>query len=161
MFKNNIKIAWRSLKKQPFFTFLNIFGLAIGMAGGLLLGLYIYDDLSHDKMFVDADRIYRINADMKFGGAEERTAEVSAPMAEALVKDIPEVEMATRFRNIGSISIRLQDVMDNVREHQIAYADATFFCGSSHRKNINHQRPRGVYRNGSDRRSAQKLYFQG
>ena len=91
MFKNNIKIAWRSLKKQPFFTFLNIFGLAIGMAGGLLLGLYIYDDLSHDKMFVDADRIYRINADMKFGGAEERTAEVSAPMAEALVNDIPEV----------------------------------------------------------------------
>ena len=127
MFKNNIKIAWRSLKKQPFFTFLNIFGLAIGMAGGLLLGLYIYDDLSHDKMFVDADRIYRINSDMKFGGAEEETAEVSAPMAQALVNDIPEVELATRFRNIGSISIRLQDATDNVREHQIAYADSTFF----------------------------------
>ncbi|HKL90744.1 MAG TPA: hypothetical protein VJ880_06155, partial [Allomuricauda sp.] len=62
MFKNNIKIAWRSLKKQPFFTFLNIFGLAIGMAGGLLLGLYIYDELSHDTMFADADRIYRVNA---------------------------------------------------------------------------------------------------
>jgi len=127
MFKNNIKIAWRSLKKQPFFTFLNIFGLAIGMAGGLLLGLYIYDDLSHDKMFTDADRIYRINADIKFGGAEENTAEVSAPMAQALVNDIPEVEMATRFRNIGSIFIRPQDVLDNVREQHIAYADSTIF----------------------------------
>ena len=77
MFKNNIKIAWRSLKKQPFFTFLNIFGLAIGMAGGLLLGLYIYDELSHDTMFTDADRIYRINADMKFGGKAEQMAEES------------------------------------------------------------------------------------
>jgi len=127
MFKNNIKIAWRSLKKQPFFTFLNIFGLAIGMAGGLLLGLYIYDDLSHDKMFTDADRIYRINGDMKFGGAEENTSEVSAPMAQALVNDIPEVELATRFRNIGSVFIRPEDVMDNVREHHMAYADSTFF----------------------------------
>ena len=41
MFKNHLKIAWRSLKKQPFFTFLNTFGLAIGIAGGLLI--YIID----------------------------------------------------------------------------------------------------------------------
>jgi len=127
MFKNNIKIAWRSLKKQPFFTFLNIFGLAIGMAGGLLLGLYIYDDLSHDKMFTDAERIYRINTDMKFGGAAERSSQVSAPMAQAMVADIPEVEMATRFRSIGSVLIRPQDVTDNVREPQVSYADSTFF----------------------------------
>ena len=127
MFKNNIKIAWRSLKKQPFFTFLNIFGLAIGMAGGLLLGLYIYDDLSHDKMFTDADRIYRINSDMKFGGAAQRSAEVSAPMAQAMVTDIPQVEMATRFRNIGSIFIRPEEARNNVKEQHIAYADSTFF----------------------------------
>ncbi|MEQ5791105.1 ABC transporter permease [Muricauda sp. NFXS6] len=127
MFKNNIKIAWRSLKKQPFFTFLNIFGLAIGMAGGLLLGLYIYDDLSHDKMFTDAERIYRINTDMKFGGAAERSSQVSAPMAQAMVTDIPEVKMATRFRGIGSVLIRPQDVTDNVREPQVSYADSTFF----------------------------------
>ncbi|NVN17140.1 FtsX-like permease family protein [Muricauda sp. HICW] len=127
MFKNNIKIAWRSLKKQPFFTFLNIFGLAIGMAGGLLLCLYIYDDLSHDKMFTDAEHIYRINADMKFGGTVENTSEVSAPMAEALVNDIPQVEMATRFRSIGSVFIREQEATDNVRESFVSYADSTFF----------------------------------
>jgi len=127
MFKNNIKIAWRSLKKQPFFTFLNIFGLAIGMAGGLLLCLYIYDDLSHDKMFTDAEHIYRINADMKFGGTVENTSEVSAPMAEALVNDIPQVEMATRFRSIGSVFIREQEATDNVRESYVSYADSTFF----------------------------------
>lgn len=127
MYKNNIKIAWRSLKKQPFFTFLNIFGLAIGMAGGLLLGLYIYDDLSHDKMFADSERIYRINTDMKFGGASQRSAEVSAPMAQAMVTDIPEVEMATRFRSIGSVFIRSENERNNVREPQVSYADSTFF----------------------------------
>lgn len=97
------------------------------MAGGLLLGLYIYDDLSHDKMFTDAERIYRINTDMKFGGAAERSSQVSAPMAQAMVTDIPEVEMATRFRGIGSVLIRPQDVTDNVREPQVSYADSTFF----------------------------------
>src|SRR6056297_171946 len=106
MFKNNIKIAWRSLKKQPFFTFLNIFGLAIGMAGGLLLSLYIHDELTHDTMFVDADRIYRLNADMKFGGKEEKMAEVSAPMAGAMLNDFPEVELTTRFRSLGSVFIK-------------------------------------------------------
>ncbi len=127
MFKNNLKIAWRSLKKQPFFTFLNIFGLAIGMAGGLLLSLYIYDELSYDKMFADSDRIYRVNSDMKFGGKAERLAEVSAPMAEAMLNDIPEVEMVTRFRGIGSIFIRSEEARNNVREASVTYADSTFF----------------------------------
>src|SRR5690606_10382669 len=106
MIKNHFKIAWRSLKKQPFFTFLNTFGLAIGMAGGLLIGLYIHDELTFNDMFADADRIYRINTDLKFGGKEERLSEVSAPMAQAVMNDIPEVELTTRFRNIGSVMIR-------------------------------------------------------
>jgi len=127
MFKNNIKIAWRSLKKQPFFTFLNIFGLAIGMAGGLLLGLYIYDELSHDTMFTDADRIYRINADMKFGGKAEQMAEVSAPMAGAMMNDYPEVELTTRFRGVGSVFIKEEGTRSNVREPGVTYADSTFF----------------------------------
>ena len=127
MFKNNIKIAWRSLKKQPFFTFLNIFGLAIGMAGGLLLGLYIHDELTHDTMFADADRIYRLNADMKFGGKEEKMAEVSAPMAGAMMNDFPEVELTTRFRSLGSVFIKEEGKRSNVREPGVTYTDSTFF----------------------------------
>lgn len=127
MFKNNLKIAWRSLKKQPFLTFLNTFGLAIGMAGGLLLGLYIHDELSHDTMFADSERIYRLNADMKFGGKEEALAEVSAPMAQAVLNDIPEVELTTRFRGIGSTFVRTQEALSNVREASSTYADSTFF----------------------------------
>src|SRR5690606_23350059 len=127
MLKNNLKIAWRSLKKQPFFTFLNSFGLAIGMAGGLLLCLYIHDELGNNGMFADADRIHRVNADLKFGGKEELLAEVSAPMAQAIISDIPEVELVTRLRNIGSVMLRAQEASDNIREGSVAYADSTLF----------------------------------
>lgn len=127
MFKNNLKIAWRSLKKQPFFTFLNIFGLAIGMAGGILVSLYIYDELSYDKMFVDADRIYRINGDLKFGGNIRNFAVVTAPMADAVKSDIPEVELTTRFRTVGSMLLKKTGSVVNVKETHATYVDETFF----------------------------------
>ncbi|WP_396591277.1 ABC transporter permease [Allomuricauda sp. R78024] len=127
MFKNHIKIAWRSLKKQPFFTFLNTFGLAIGMAGGLLISLYIYDELSFDKMFADADRIHRIDVDVKFGGKESKMAEVSAPMADAVVADFPQVELATRFRRNGSILIRKSSAKQNTKETDATFVDSSFF----------------------------------
>lgn len=127
MLKNNIKIAWRSLKKQPFFTFLNTLGLAIGMAGALLITLYIHDELSFDKMFADADRIYRINADVKFGGLPEQLGETPEPMSEALMRDYPQVELATRIRNQGSVLIRKISVKANVKELNSVFADSTFF----------------------------------
>jgi len=127
MFSNYLKIAWRNLKKQPFFTFLNTFGLAIGMAGGLLISLYIYDELSYDKMFTDADRIHRVNADIKFGGPARAFAVQSALMASTLENDYPEVELATRFRTVGSMLVKESGSETNVKEPQATYVDASFF----------------------------------
>lgn len=127
MFKNHIKIAWRSLKRQPFFTFLNTFGLAIGMAGGLLISLYIYDELSFDKMFADADRIYRIDTDVKFGGAEIKATEAAAPMAAAMQRDFSQVESTLRLRDRGSALIRKSGSVTNTKELSVAFADSTFF----------------------------------
>lgn len=127
MFKNHIKIAWRSLKKQPFFTFLNTFGLAIGISGALLIALYIYDELSFDKMFADADRIHRVNADIKFGGEDRKFAVTPAPMAETIDNDFSEVELTTRFRTRGSALVRKVDSEVNIKEQQATYVDSTFF----------------------------------
>src|SRR6056297_1833890 len=127
MFKNYIKIAWRSLKKQAFFTFLNTFGLAIGMAGALLISLYIYDELNYNRMFADSDRIYRIDTDIKFGGAEMKASEAAPPMAAALKRDYSEVESTVRFRTIGSMNIRKTDSEANTKELFATYADSTFF----------------------------------
>ena len=127
MVKNYLKIAWRNLKKQPFLTFLNTFGLAIGMAGSLLISLYIYDELSYDSMFDDSERIYRVNADFKFGGAEQKSAEVSAPMAAAMQKDFSQVETTCRFRDQGSMLLKTSGSEANVKELHVAFSDLTFF----------------------------------
>ena len=127
MFKNHLKIAWRSLKRQPFFTFLNTFGLAVGMAGGLLISLYIYDEMNFDTMFKDADRIFRIDADVKFGGTASKSAEVSAPMAAAMERDFSQVELTTRFRNLGNMLLRKSSTEENVKEQGATFVDPTFF----------------------------------
>jgi putative ABC transport system permease protein len=126
MLKNHIKIAWRSLKKQSFFTLLNIFGLAIGITGALLISLYIYDELSYDKMFADVNRIYRIDTDIKFGGAEMKASEAAAPMAAAMQKDFPQVEQTVRLRSRGSALVRPVGEDANAKETDVAFADASF-----------------------------------
>jgi putative ABC transport system permease protein len=127
MLKHNVKISWRSLKRQPFFTVLNTFGLAIGMAGALLISLFIYDELSFDKMFPDADRIYRVNIDNKTSGEVNKYAAVSGPLAEAMRRDYPHLELATRFRHTGSKLVRHVDANQNVKEDDVVGVDETFF----------------------------------
>ncbi|MUH34973.1 FtsX-like permease family protein [Zobellia amurskyensis] len=127
MFKTYFKIAWRSLKKQPFFTFLNTFGLSIGMAGALLISLYIYDEMNYDTMFADAKRIYRINVDIKFGGEARELAVTPAPLATALRSDFSEIEAVTRFRTWGSALLRKVNADANVKEEQTTFVDPSFF----------------------------------
>lgn len=125
MLKNQFKIAWRSIKKQPFLNALNTFGLAIGIAGTLLICLYIYDELSYDKMFADAERIHRINVDMKFGGPDRQISQVSGPMAEAVLNDIPQIESTVRFRPWGTSSLNKTTETNLVLEDRTAFADST------------------------------------
>lgn len=127
MINNYLKIAWRNLKKQPFFTFLNITGLTVGVTGVILIGLYIRDEFSYDTMFKDASHIYRINANVKFGGGNENLAECSSPVAETLLKDFPHVEATTRLRNWGVWMFRREDKVDNIKESNIIFADYNFF----------------------------------
>ena len=124
MIKNQLKIAWRSIKKQPFLNALNTLGLAIGIAGTLLIVLYIYDELSYDKMFTDAKRIHRINVDMKFGGPDREMSQVSGPMAEAVLNDIPQVEAVFRFRPWGVVSLNKANSTELVLEEHTTFADS-------------------------------------
>ena len=115
------------MKKQPFFTLLNTFSLTIGIAGGMLISLYVYDELSFDKMFLDSDRIYRINSDIKFGGEVMHLAETGAPMAGTILNDFSQVENVTRIRNRGSLLLRKSGIIENTKEDQVAFADSTLF----------------------------------
>ena len=127
MYRSYFKIAWRSFTKQPFFTFLNTVGLAIGMTGGLLISLYNYDELSFDKMFADSERIYRMNIDHKTAGEYNEYASAPGPLAEVLRQDCPQVELVTQFREVGSTLLRKVDAIQNVKEDNVIGVDATFF----------------------------------
>jgi putative ABC transport system permease protein len=60
MFKTYFKIAWRNLRKDKQFTLLNILGLSAGLACTLLIFLWVNDELSYDKFFVNNDQIYQL-----------------------------------------------------------------------------------------------------
>uniref|UniRef100_UPI003F72DA2F ABC transporter permease n=1 Tax=Dyadobacter sp. TaxID=1914288 RepID=UPI003F72DA2F len=127
MLQNYLKIAWRNLQKHKFYSFLNIFGLSLGLASCLLITLYVIDELSYDQSFNDADRIYRVNSDIRFGGADMALAVAPDPLAFTLLKDYPQVESAARLRDDGSYLVRRKGSAENLREDVVCYADSTFF----------------------------------
>lgn len=127
MLKSDLKISWRSLKKQPFFTFLNTFGLAIGIAGALLIFLYIQDELSYDTMFADADRIYRVNIENKVAGEVNNYAATPTPLATVIRQDFSQAERVTRFMNMGSVFLRQSDTELTIKENDVVAADSSFF----------------------------------
>src|SRR5690606_30157699 len=128
MLGNQLKVAIRKMTRQPFFAFLNIFGLAIGMSGALLAGLYIHDDLSFDSMFADAERIYRIDIDNKTSGEVSHYASAPGPMGDVLATDCPAIQMVTRFRETGSMLMRPADKKQNIKETYVTAVDSSFFA---------------------------------
>lgn len=127
MLKNYLKIAWRNLRKHRFYTFLNIFGLSLGLASCLLITLYVVDELRFDRSFAHSDRIFRVHADIRFGGADMSLAVAPDPLAFTLKKDYPQVEQVVRMRENGSQLVRRANVTDNLKEEHVFYADSTFF----------------------------------
>jgi len=126
MLTNYLKIAWRGLLKYKTYFFLNTSGLAIGLGCFLLMALYVLDELSYDRFNDKADRIYRINADIRFGGGDLHAALSSDMMGPMLKKDYPEVETYTRiYNNTGSKLIKKGT--SYINEDNVAHADSTFF----------------------------------
>ncbi len=129
MIKNYLKTAWRNLHKQRFYTGLNIMGLSIGLASCLIITLYIADELRYDRFVAHANRIYRIDADIKFGAADVQMASVAAPLAKVLQEDYPQVEVATRIRKPRyGPAVRRANHATSQKETSVVFADSTFFA---------------------------------
>ncbi|MBO9634011.1 MAG: ABC transporter permease [Chitinophagaceae bacterium] len=125
MFRNYLKIAVRSLWKNKSFSALNIAGLAMGLAACLLILLYVKDELSYDKFNKNANRIYRVDTDIRFGGSDFKIATAPDPLARTLVEEFPQIEAAVRFRNNGNLQFRKGQ--ENIMEDHVIYADASLF----------------------------------
>jgi putative ABC transport system permease protein len=126
MIKNYLTIAWRNLLKNKIYSFINIIGLAIGLASFLLITLYIMDELSYDRYNDKADRIYRINSDIKLGGGELHMPVTSDMMGQLLIKDYPAIEQYTRIYNSNGSKLIKKDKVFIIEDH-VAHVDSTFF----------------------------------
>ncbi len=125
MIRNYFKVAFRNLWKNKYFSAINIIGLAVGIAVCLLITLFVIDELSYDKYNEKADRIYRVDGDIQFGGNHFILAVAPDPMGPTLKKDFPQVEQYVRFRSYGGFLVKKGT--ENVRESEVIYADSTLF----------------------------------
>jgi len=125
MIRNYIKTAFRSLVKNKSFTVINILGLALGLTACLLIVLYVFDELSFDRYNTKADRIYRVNEDLKLGNNKVLYAVAMAPLAQTLKSDFPEVEDATRLKVAGGMHVKKGN--ENILEYGTVFADQNLF----------------------------------
>jgi putative ABC transport system permease protein len=126
MFKNLLLVALRNLKKDKWYSLLNILGLTIGISFSVLLIFFIKDELSYDRYNVNADRIYRINGYIKEPDKDEmKWANTQFPLAPTLKKDYPEVEEAVRFVGADKRMYKNGDL--RFYEDKIYYTDSNVF----------------------------------
>ena len=86
MFKHYLKIAWRNLLRNRASSFINISGLAIGIAVAIMIGLWIYDEISFDKNFVNYNRIAKVVQNVTNNGEVQTWNNIPYPLAEELRK---------------------------------------------------------------------------
>src|SRR5882724_6383523 len=125
MFRNYLKIAFRSLRKSKGFTALNIIGLAAGLGVCLLIVLYVTDELSYDRYNVNADRIYRIDEDVYLNNTSFESATISKFFGPTLVASYPKIQQMVRFRDPGDLLVRKGN--DHILDHRFTFADSTIF----------------------------------
>jgi putative ABC transport system permease protein len=124
MVKNYIKIAWRNLLKHKSFSFVNIFGLAIGITVCLIIFIYIRHELTFDQYNKNAERIARITATVHAPESDIAMAPTPALLAPMIQKLYPEVEAAVRLEK-SIETVRFND--DYFKESDFYWADQTAF----------------------------------
>jgi putative ABC transport system permease protein len=125
MIRNYLKTAFRIMLRQQAYSAINIAGLSLGIAASLLIMLYVADELSYDKFQKDGERTHRVGFLGKLQGNEFEMATSPAPVAEALVNEIPEVETAVRFGVWRNQPVAYEDKA--LAEEYFLVADSNFF----------------------------------
>lgn len=132
MLKNYITIAWRNLLKKKAYSFINIFGLGLGMTCCFLIFMYVQDELSFDTYHEKGDRIYRLtHGELPSKDQTENAATDpfwvwhNAPVGPALKSYFPEVDKVVQFS--GSSDILLTDGENSYQEEGVFFMDSTAF----------------------------------
>ena len=109
MWIHHLKVTIRNIIRHKGYAFLNIFGLAAGMACCILIGLWVLDELNYDRFHENASAICRVESDQEFNGRTLHIYWTPHPLGPALKAEIPEVKDSTRAQNLRAQLIRYED----------------------------------------------------
>ncbi|MDN5204717.1 ABC transporter permease [Fulvivirgaceae bacterium BMA10] len=132
---NNIKFAFRIFKKDGFYSLLNILGLGLGISCGIVLLLYLKNDLTYDKHHENHERIYRLTNHIQAQGVNFNIARAARELAPVLVEEFPEITSYVRFNDFSDILIKSKrddgaEVM--FYEDRVFESDSTMFSVFTH-----------------------------
>ena len=130
MFKNYYTIAWRNLLKKKAYSFINIFGLGLGIACCLLIFMFVQDELSYDNYHEKKDRIYRLvhgesAIDSVGNPAYPFWVWGNAPVGPALKQDFPEIDKVLQFSGRSDILLTYGEKM--YQEDGVFFMDSSAF----------------------------------
>ncbi len=125
MFRNYLKVAIRNLSRHKVFSFINIVGLAFGIAVSLTISLWIQDELSYDNYHEKSNQIYRLAVSGVLGNEKFNTINTAAPTAKVAVNEFHEIQQSTRLLKGWSKQISAGERIYS--ESNFHYADANFF----------------------------------
>ncbi|MBS1529020.1 MAG: ABC transporter permease, partial [Bacteroidetes bacterium] len=126
MFRNYLKTAWRNLLKNKFYSVINIAGLTLGLAIGILILLWVQDELSFDTFHRNAKNIYRLDIQGGTGATKQIFEFGVAPIAKMAKEQLPEVKDETRL--CYDVSFSLYKYQDKVfSDEKTVFADPSLF----------------------------------
>ncbi len=124
MIQNYFKIAFRTLTKSKSYSAINIFGLALSLSAAILIMLWVWDELSYDRMHNKADRIYQLST--TFDITSENLWPVGpVPLAVFAQSEVPGIEAACRFNHSGATLVKTGD--HHTFNEEGMHVDSSFF----------------------------------
>ena len=126
MIKNYLKIAFRCIMRRKIYSFINITGLAIGMAAAMLILLWVRDERSYDRFHANAERIYRTAQVFHYDDYHLEQANTPPILAPTILETCPEAEQATRVRDFQGDFLVIADGK-KFNESGLGAADEVFF----------------------------------
>ena len=125
MFKNYLKVALRNIWRNKVFSFINVFGLALGLACSLLIILWVRDELRYDRFHARGPELYQVMENQTWSGIEVNSTQATpGTLAPALKAEIPEVELAAKVTWEQEDLLTVGDKANKEKGH---YASPDFF----------------------------------
>jgi putative ABC transport system permease protein len=127
MLRNYLKIAFRNLQRNKVYSFINIAGLAVGMAISMLIMLFVLHEISFDKFHANGDRLYKVNSKVKYGDQEVNIDAMPYKLGASMKTNSVDIQDFARTKDIGEVIFKNpSEPTQIISESGITFADASY-----------------------------------